>query len=144
MRYDFPQNERLGKTWEVNENPYRTPANNAVETLRYCNLRATLRRYAAGICTINTCASCLCFFFLLLPAAPVMPAELLVWRTLGWWHLVGLPLTTSFVIWSLLCGHNRVREHLRLIIWCVMLLLLWLAFAGFAAVVVISEAGLFY
>ncbi len=140
----FRKTEDLDRHRKVTENPYRTPAGNGVETLRFCNIRATLRRYAAGICTINTCASCLCFFFLLIPAAPVIPAELLVWRTLGWWHLVGLPLTTSFVIWSLLCDYNRVREHLGIIVWCVILLLLWLAFAGFAAVVVISEAGLFY
>jgi hypothetical protein len=127
----------------MHDNPYRSPDGFDMKGLRSGRIRGAVRRFAAGICTLNTCAACLCILALMLvPAVPVTPEKDFAIGALVWWHLVGLPLTTFPVIWAFSSGGSRAREHLRLIIWCVILLMLWLALATFCVVVIISETGL--
>lgn len=123
----------------MDDGPYRSPSSIGLDQVESCKIQTRLRRFSFGICMLNTCSSGLFAFWLLLPASFSTTEELLIGRTLGWWNLIGVPITTFLVIWSLSSRDTRIHEHMRLMIWCVILLLLWLLFVGLLVLAFTAE-----
>jgi hypothetical protein len=65
--------------------------------------------------------------------------KMIVGRSLFWWHLVGLPVSVLFVIWSLSPPDVRFCDRLAAKAWCVALLIPWIAQLVLVVLIIISE-----
>jgi len=121
----------------MEQNPYQSPRDSFNPSPTSSSLWS---RWARTICLLNTLASLSCFLSLaLIPSKSPGVVGTVVLHLTFYWHLFGLPVTTSLVAWTLISNRRYAAWFTCCLTWCVFLLILWVALVSTVVFVGLSE-----